>query len=76
MADLFPSLIGGSIGLLLGLYFGFAKFSDHLAAFIKKLEVAAGQPLSADWNSLVAEAKVLEQEGRSLVGIAKKVVGK
>lgn len=76
MADLFPSLFGGSLGLLLGLLFGFSRFSDHLAAFIKKMEEAARQPLSADWTALVAEAKALEQEGRTLVGVARKVVGK
>ncbi|MBS1707882.1 MAG: hypothetical protein JSS65_04080 [Armatimonadetes bacterium] len=76
MADLFPSLIGGSLGLLLGLYFGFNRFSDHLSSYIKKLEEAARQPLSTDWTSLVAEAKQLESEGRSLVGIARKVIGR
>lgn len=76
MADLFPSLVGGSLGLALGVLFGFSRFGDHLSAYIKKLEEAAKQPLSADWTALVAGAKALEQEGRSLLGIARKVVGK
>ncbi len=76
MLDLFPSLIGGSLGLALGALYGFYRFAGHFASFRAKLEEAAKRPLSADWTAIVQEAATLEEEGRSLLGIVKRVFGK
>lgn len=73
----FPvSLIGGTVGLILGLILGGYQLSERLKNLRRLIEDGVREPGKTDWNVVAAEVKGIEQDARSLVALLRRVVGR
>lgn len=76
MQELPASLIGGTIGIILGLIFGGLQLSDRLQRLRQLVESGAKDPGKTNWNEVVAEVQGIERDARSFVALFRRLVGR
>ena len=76
MQELPASLIGGTIGILLGLIFGGLQLSDRLQRLRQMIETGVKDPGKTNWNEVVTEVQGIERDARSFVALFRRLVGR
>jgi len=76
MQELPASLIGGTIGIILGLIFGGLNLSDRLQRLRQLIEAGVKDPAKTNWNDVAAEVQGIERDARSFVALFRRLVGR
>ncbi len=75
LADLALLLsLGGTLGALAGIYAAGKRFADHLNDLATTVEAVLKDPRQADLSTVVAKARTVAADARSLLGMIKQVV--
>lgn len=65
--------LGGVLGGLIALYAAGKKFADHLSRLAATVDAVLKDPARADLKKLAEDARIVEQDARSLIGMLKQV---
>lgn len=67
------SLIGGTVGLVLGIILGGMRLSERLQSLRILIEGGVKNPAGTDWNRVVSEVRGIEQDAKSFIAMITQV---
>lgn len=67
------SLIGGTVGLILGIILGGMRLSERIKSLRILIEGGVKNPAGTDWNRVVAEVRGIEQDAKSFIAMITQV---
>lgn len=65
--------LGGVFGILTGLALAGKRFADHLSHLAATIETVLKDPRRADLAALADEARLVEQDAKTVLGMLKQV---